>query len=221
MTVHLGPLLIGAADPAAVTRFWEAALGEPSCRRHLAIRPQRRAKVVKNRVHVDLYVHDVAALLALGARVLAEYLPDRVTLADVEGNEFCAFIEPDRRSESEPPARVFAVCTDSDRPEVLAAWWAPLLGAEIGPAPDGTKRWLYRSGGRPELIWKFVRVADERLREESTASDERVVPNRWQWSVTTGLDELVGAGATASADGLLVDPGGNEVSAPGRATPAG
>jgi hypothetical protein len=254
VTVHLGPLLVEAEDPAAVTRFWEAALGEASCRRYLIIRPQRRAKVVKNRVHVDVYVHDVASLLALGARVLDEYLPEqRVTLADVEGNEFCAFIDPDRRLETEPPAQVFAVCTDSDRPEDLAAWWAPLLGAQIGPGTDGTMRWLYGSAGRPDLIWKFVRVTDERLREESTTGDERLreesttgderlreesttgderlreesttgderlVPNRWQWSVTTGVDELVGAGATAAGD-VLVDPDGNEVSAPGPATSAG
>jgi hypothetical protein len=210
VTVQLGPLLVEAVDPVAVTRFWEAALGEPSCRRHLIIQPQRRAKVVKNRVHVDVYVRDVAALVALGARVLAEYLPQRVTLADVEGNEFCAFIEPDRLSESEPPAKVFAVCTDSDRPEDLAAWWAPLLGAEIGPGPDGTMRWLYGAGGRPELIWKFVRVHDERL-----------VPNRWQWSVEAGRDELVRAGVSAAGDDLLVDPGRNDVSAPGRATSTG
>ncbi|MCU1696151.1 MAG: hypothetical protein JWR34_2214 [Mycobacterium sp.] len=209
MTVHLGPLLVEAEDPAAVTRFWEAALGAAACRRYLVIRPQRTAKVVKNRVHVDVYVHDVASLLALGARVLAEYLPDRrVTLADVEGNEFCAFIDPDR-SEAGPPAQVFAVCIDSDRAVELAAWWAALLGAEIGPGSDGTMRWLYGAGGRPELIWKFVGV-----------HDERVVPNRWQLSVAAGFDELVGAGASAAGD-LLVDPGGNEVSAPGPVTSAG
>ena len=209
MTVHLGPLLVEAEDPAAVTRFWEAALGAAACRRHLVIRPQQRAKVVKNRVHVDVYVHDVASLLALGAHVLAEYpLERRATLADVEGNEFCAFIDPDR-SEAEPPAEVFAVCTDSDRPEELAAWWAALLGADIGPGTDGTMRWLYGSAGRPELIWKFVRV-----------HDERVVPNRWQWSVAAGFEELVGAGASAAGD-LLVDPDGNEVSAPGRVSSAG
>jgi len=208
VTVHLGPLLVEAEDPAAVTRFWEAALDEATCRRYLIIRPQRTAKVVKNRVHVDVYVHDVASLLALGAHVLAEYpLERRATLADVEGNEFCAFIEPD--ADSDPPARVFAVCTDSDRPEELAAWWAALLGAEIGPGPDGTMRWLYGAGGRPELIWKFVRV-----------HDERVVPNRWRWSVTAGFDELMNAGASAAGD-LLVDPGGNEVSAPGRVSSAG
>jgi hypothetical protein len=131
-----------------VTRFWEAALGEAACHRHLVIRPQERAKVVKNRVHVDLYVRDVASLLALGARVLAEFLPDRrVTLAD-------------------------------------------------------------------------VRVTDERLREESTTGDERVVPNRWQWSVTAGFDELMNAGASAAGD-VPVDPDGNEVSAPGPVSSAG
>jgi hypothetical protein len=104
---------------------------------------------------------------------------------------------------------VFAVCIDSDRPEELAAWWAALLGAEIGPGTDGTLRWLYGSAGRPDLIWKFVRV-----------HDERVVPNRWQWSVTAGFDELVGAGASAVGD-QLVDPDGNEVSAPGPVTSAG
>jgi hypothetical protein len=220
VTVHLGPLLVEAEDPAAVARFWEAALGVAACRRYLVIRPQQRAKVVKNRVHVDVYVHDMTSLLALGAWVLAEYLPERrVTLADVEGNEFCAFIDPDR-SEAGPPAQVFAVCIDSDRAVELAAWWAPLLGAKIGPGTDGTMRWLYGAGGRPELIWKFVRVTDERFREESTTGDERVVPNRWQWSVTAGFEELVGAGASAAGD-VLVDPDGNEVSAPGPVTSAG
>jgi hypothetical protein len=210
MTVQLGPLMVDAEDLGAVTRFWEAALGEAACRRYLIIRPQRRAKVVKNRVHLDVYVRDVAPLLALGARVLAEYRSERrATLADVEGNEFCAFIDPDR-SEGEPAAEAFAVCTDSDRPEELAAWWACLLGAEIGPGPDGTMRWLTGGGGWPDLIWKFVRV-----------HDERVVPNRWQWSVTGGVEALVGAGASAAGDDVLVDPDGNEVSAPGPVSSGG
>ena len=87
----------------------------------LSFRPQSRAKTVKNRVHLDVYVRDVESLLDLGARVLAEYRPQRVTLADVEGNEFCAFLDP--ALDEGPPARAFAVCTDSDRPEDLAAWW--------------------------------------------------------------------------------------------------
>lgn len=50
------------------------------------------AKVVKNRVHVDLAADDpgaeVARLVALGARVVAEGA-DTIVLADPEGNEFC------------------------------------------------------------------------------------------------------------------------------------
>jgi glyoxalase superfamily protein len=50
------------------------------------------AKIVKNRVHLDLCAADPEAeirrLTALGASVRARY-PDHVLLADPEGNEFC------------------------------------------------------------------------------------------------------------------------------------
>jgi Glyoxalase-like domain len=188
VTVRLGPLVVDAVEPRAVERFWAAALGGPAQRGLLSFRRQRRAKTVKNRVHLDVYVRDVEPLLALGARVLAEYRPQRVTLADVEDNEFCAFLDPGL--DEGPPARAFAVCTDSDRPEDLAAWWAAQVGAEVRNGPDGTPRWLYGSTGWEGLIWKFVRV-----------HDERVVPNRWQWTVS------------ADDDRVRVDPQGNEFSA--------
>jgi hypothetical protein len=184
VTVTLGPLVVDAVEPEAVETFWAAALGQPAQRALLSFRPQTRAKLVKNRVHLDVYVRDVEPLLALGATVLAEFLPERVTLADVEGNEFCAFLSQD--PDDGPPARAFAVCTDSDRPEELAAWWAVRVGAEVRNGPDGTPRWLYGSAGWDGLIWKFVRV-----------HDERVAPNRWQWSVLTD-------------PGALVDPQDNE-----------
>lgn len=198
MTVTLGPLVVDAVEPRTVETFWAAALGGRAQRELVSFRPQRRAKLVKNRVHLDLYVRDLDALLDLGATVLAEYRPERVTLADVEGNEVCAFLDP--RLDDGVPARAFAVCTDSDRPEELAAWWATQVGAEIRNGPDGTPRWLYGSAGLENLIWKFVRVADERM-----------VPNRWQWTV---CDDAADSGA-------LVDPQGNEfsVTLPGR--PAG
>ena len=179
-----------AVDPASAEAFWAAALGGSAQRALLTFRQQLRPKTVKNRVHLDVYVRDIAPLLDLGARVLAEH-PAWVTLADVEGNEFCAFADP--AGEDRPPARVFAVCTDSDRPEELAAWWAGLVGAEVRDGPDGTPRWLYGPAGWEGLIWKFVRV-----------SDERVVPNRWQWTVRED-------------PGLVVDPQGNEF----RTYPAG
>jgi hypothetical protein len=51
------------------------------------------AKVVKNRVHLDLRVDDLDAeidrLVGLGARVVHPERDGLVVLADVEGNEFC------------------------------------------------------------------------------------------------------------------------------------
>jgi len=180
----LGPLIVEAVDPRALEAFWAAALGEPAQQALLSFRPQTRPKVVKNRVHLDVYTRSIEPLLDLGATVLAEYRPERVTLADVEDNEFCAFF--DAGLDEQPPARAFAVCTDSDHPEELAAWWASRVGAQIRNGPDGTPRWLYGSAGWENLIWKFVRVADDRS-----------APNRWQWSVLAD-------------PGVRVDPQGNE-----------
>jgi hypothetical protein len=209
--VSLGGLTVEAVNPAVVAVFWSRALGGSAttmldgsvCVRgdfpEMLFYPQARPKSVKNRVHLDTFVASLDPLLAAGATVLDEYLPTRVTMADVEGNEFCAFLDPD--CASEPPARVFAVCTDSDRPEELAAWWAPLVAAQLGEGADGTPRWLRGAAGWSGLIWKFVRVGDE-----------RVVPNRWRWTVHADTAELVAAGAMVVEPGVLVDPQGNEFS---------
>ncbi|HET7664687.1 MAG TPA: VOC family protein [Mycobacterium sp.] len=185
MTVRLGPLVVDAVEPRVVESFWAAALGGPAQRALLSFRRESCPKTVKNRVHLDVYVRTIEPLLNLGATVLADYRPERVTLADVEGNEFCAFLRVAR--DDDPPARAFAVCTDSDRPEELAAWWVARVGAEVRDGPDGTPRWLYGSAGWEHVVWKFVRV-----------NDERVIPNRWQWTVY------------AADDRVRVDPQGNE-----------
>ncbi|KFZ79526.1 hypothetical protein ED92_19250 [Amycolatopsis sp. MJM2582] len=52
------------------------------------------AKVVKNRVHLDLTGDSVERLVALGARVLAHPEDGLVVLADPEGNEFCLVTSP-------------------------------------------------------------------------------------------------------------------------------
>jgi hypothetical protein len=185
MSIALGPLVVEAADPAVARSFWAGALGSASQRDLLSFRQEQRPKTVKNRVHLDLYVRDLAPLLDLGATVLGEY-PNWVTLADVEDNEFCAFRDPEPADG--PPARAFAVCTDSDSPESLAAWWAAVVGADVRDGPDGTPRWLYGASGWEGLIWKFVRN-----------DDERVVPNRWQWSLLAD-------------PGVRSDPQGNQFS---------
>ena len=93
MSITLGPLLVEAADPAAAESFWARRARPTAQRALLTFRPQQRPKTVKNRVHLDVYVRDIAPLLDLGATVLGEY-PGWVTLADVEDNEFCAFPDP-------------------------------------------------------------------------------------------------------------------------------
>ncbi|MGL5444803.1 MAG: VOC family protein, partial [[Mycobacterium] stephanolepidis] len=156
-----------------------------------------------NRVHFDVYARAAEDLVALGATVLTQE-PDWVVMADVEGNEFCAFLDPGL--ESDTPAKLFAVCTDSDRPVEIAQWWHGLVGGTLTPGSDGTLRWLRGAAGWGELIWKFVRVADE-----------RVVKNRWHWDVRADAAELVHDGARALRGPdtdirwtVLTDPDGNE-----------
>lgn len=63
------------------------------------------AKIVKNRVHLDLRAADPEAeiqrLTTLGATVRARY-EDHVLLADPEGNEFCLSFRNGRLTEQEP-----------------------------------------------------------------------------------------------------------------------
>ncbi|MDO2968171.1 VOC family protein [Mycobacteroides abscessus] len=208
---------IDATSPVPVAKFWAAAIGgevdvddagEAFIRRGKAVdiwvNRVPEAKGVKNRVHFDVYTRAVADLVALGATLLEEHEPDRVVMADIEGNEFCAFLDPDL--ESDTPARLFALCTDSDKPAEIARWWHDRVGGTLTPGPDGTLRWLREAAGWGDLIWKFVRVADA-----------RVVKNRWHWDVHGDAAELVREGARALRGPdtdihwtVLIDPDGNE-----------
>lgn len=215
-SASLKDLCIDALLPVPVAKFWASAIGgeidideggEALIRRgkdvDIWINRVPEAKSVKNRVHFDVYARTAQDLIALGATVLTAE-PDWVVMADVEGNEFCAFLDP--HLESDTPARLFAVCTDSDRPVEIARWWQGLVGGTLTPGSDGTLRWLRGGAGWGELIWKFVRVADQ-----------RVVKNRWHWDVRADAAELVHDGARALRGPdtdirwtVLRDPDGNE-----------
>ena len=209
-------LCLDAADVRRVGSFWADVLGGELVvrddgvarieRRDLGvlwINPVPEPKVVKNRVHLDLYAAAPGPLVDRGATLVAGH-DGFIVLADPEGNELCLFPDPVGRRRV---ARPFALCVDSDRPEELARWWQRVLGGRIGPGADGTLRWLHDAAGLGDLVMKFVRVADE-----------RVVKNRWHWDVTTeDVAVLVDAGATvvrAHDDGIrwtvLADPQGNE-----------
>jgi hypothetical protein len=229
VTISFKDLCFDAADPVAVGTFWATALGHevevfddgdtavsgPHFPK-IWVDAVPEPKVIKNRVHLDLRVPDVDALVDLGATVLAEH--ERWTvLADPEGNELCAFGDPEGEALAVgAPAKVFALCVDSDHPEELAAWWQARLGGILVPGSDGALRWIDDARGLEGLTFKCVRVADE-----------RVAKNRSHWDVTAvGADprseadqvaELVDAGATVLRPHdaeirwtVLADPQGNE-----------
>ncbi|WP_405776286.1 VOC family protein [Streptomyces sp. NBC_01538] len=110
MTLEWEQVIVDAADPAALGRWWADALGwvvvEDSPEEY-EIRPAPdrmpgllfvhvpEAKTVKNRLHLDFRPDDrqaeVDRLLALGARHtdIGQGEQSWTTLVDPEGNEFC------------------------------------------------------------------------------------------------------------------------------------
>jgi hypothetical protein len=107
-------IIVDAADPRALGRWWAEALGwevVTDVPEEFEIRPEKdrlpgllfvpvpEAKTVKNRLHLDFRPDDqqaeVARLLALGARHadVGQGEEPWVVLADPEGNEFCVLGE--------------------------------------------------------------------------------------------------------------------------------
>lgn len=208
-------LCIDAVEPRHVGAFWAVALGLEAeelddgdvvlqgelPEQRVWINAVPEAKEVKNRVHVDVVGADVDDLLAAGGRVLVEPAGEQrwTVVADPEGSEACVF----PGAGGDPTALVI----DSRDPLPLAEWWAEILGARIGEAPDGTPRWLADVPGLPFDLIKVVPTLDERR-----------VKNRMHWDVTTDdLETLVHSGAQVlrepTADErwhVLADPQGNE-----------
>ena len=110
MSLEWEQVVVDAADPVALGRWWAAALGwvvTIDTADEFEIRPATdeipglifgsgpEQKTIKNRLHLDFRPDDQAAevdrLLALGARRvdIGQGEQPWVVLADPEGNEFC------------------------------------------------------------------------------------------------------------------------------------
>ena len=115
MEIRIQSLCIDTADPARLAEFWEAALGwrrTTAEEEEVVLEPPEGssedgivpdllflkvddARMVKNRLHLDLRPADqaaeVARLEALGARRVSVGQGDVtwVVMADPDGNEFC------------------------------------------------------------------------------------------------------------------------------------
>jgi len=107
---RLHGLVVDSADPQAQARWWAGAYGVDVTTNDgwftlegvpgmpiltMDFVPVPEPKTVKNRVHWDVTVADVAPLAAAGATVLREPGGDIrwYVMADPEGNEFCAFTQ--------------------------------------------------------------------------------------------------------------------------------
>ncbi len=110
MIGRLGEIVIDCHDPVSLAQFWQKLLGgyvvrqshewvslEPPAGLTVAFQLVPEDKVAKNRVHLDVDVHDLAdataAAEAAGATRVGEVVYDELggfqVMADPEGNEFC------------------------------------------------------------------------------------------------------------------------------------
>jgi predicted enzyme related to lactoylglutathione lyase len=111
---RLRTAVIDCADPSALAGFWSEVLGTEIAyaddewvslvaagdgHPRVAFQKVPEARTGKNRVHLDVWVPDIAAAAvaaeALGATRVGDFVPVEVShepfqvMADPEGNEFC------------------------------------------------------------------------------------------------------------------------------------
>ena len=150
MATRLNDVVVDAADPVALGRFWVELLGARITGEHpdevdvfvsdgleLAFVPVPEPKTAKNRVHLDLassspreQAETVERAVGLGARPvdLGQRGVPWVVLADVEGNEFCV-LEP--RAEYRGTGPVAAIVVDVADTWIEADFWAEATGLAI------------------------------------------------------------------------------------------
>jgi len=176
MATRLVHLVVDAADPARLARFWAAALDwevaaeEPDevvvwppgfsypgpSALPLVFVPVPDPKTGKNRPHLDLASasagHQAALvrrLRDLGARPadIGQGEVPWVVLADPEGNEFCVLEPRPVYAGTGPVAAIVVDCAD---PEALARFWAGAAGW-LPHGPGGGLCSLRSPGGGPYL----------------------------------------------------------------------
>jgi catechol 2,3-dioxygenase-like lactoylglutathione lyase family enzyme len=227
MPTRLVHLVVDAAEPARLARFWAAALGwevgdeedgevdvYPSDYRYpdpvalpLVFVPVPEAKTGKNRVHLDLATHsaghqaaEVERLLALGA-VPADIgqrdVPWQV-LADPEGNEFCVLDPQPVYPQTGLFGGVVVDCSDLAR---MAAFWERATG------------WTRRGAGASGVSLRSPRDAGPYL-TLLRAPDVKTVKNRIHLDVAPESDEDHAAAVTAllAAGAVPIDVGQGNVS---------
>jgi predicted enzyme related to lactoylglutathione lyase len=227
MPTRLVHLVIDAAQPARLARFWAAALDweiavdepdeaavEPRGYRYpdpvalpLVFVPVTEAKTVKNRVHLDLATEsaeqqaaEVDRLLGLGAvhADIGQGQVPWVVLADPEGNEFCVLEPRPVYRDTGPVAAVVADCRD---PAAVAGFWRLATGWVPGTSADGGVSLRSPAGVGPYL-------------ELLPSADTKTVKNRVHLDVAPfqGDDQAAAVAELLEAGGRPADIGQGDVS---------
>jgi hypothetical protein len=213
-------LCIDALDAEAEARFWGGLLGltpggphhngawwldDESGRPVVWVNAVPEPKTAKNRLHIDVNVESLDAVVAAGARV-ADDSQRWTVMTDPDGQEFCAFVR-----DTPIDRRLYELVLDTgegfDERLATARWWGEVLGAEVGQ-DDRQEAWLENIPGAP-----FEYLCLEPVPEPKT------VKNRVHMDLDTDdLDALVAHGAQVlrpkGDDGIgwavMADPHGNE-----------
>ncbi len=236
MPTRLQHVVVDAADPAALARWWAEALGwaitleEPDevdveppgpdgVGVPLVFVPVAEPKVTKNRVHLDLRSADaddqaaqVARLTGLGARPadIGQGDVPWVVLADPEGNELCVL---DPREEYAGTGPVAAIVVDAADPAAQARFWREAAGWPLAGS-GGTTAWLRAASGTGPFL-EFLQVDEPKRVKNRLHLD--VAPRRGD-DHAAEVARLRALGATPADVGqgevtwvVLADPEGNEL----------
>jgi predicted enzyme related to lactoylglutathione lyase len=236
MPTRLMHMVVDAADPAALARWWAEALGwaitweepdevavEPPGPDGLGVPlvfvPVADPKVTKNRVHLDLRSADVddqaaqvARLTGLGARPadIGQGDVPWVVLADPEGNELCVL---DPRDEYAGTGAVAAIVVDAADPAALARFWAEAAGWSLVETTGWSASLRAPSGTGPFL--ELIKVPDPKRVKNRLHLD--VAPYRGDdhAAEVARLRDLGGTPADVGQGDVpwvvLADPEGNEL----------
>jgi hypothetical protein len=236
MPTRLECVVVDAADPRALARWWAEALAwvvtveEPE---EVAVEPPEPdglgvplvfvpvadPKVGKNRVHLDLRSASadgqaalVARLAGLGARPadIGQGDVPWVVLADPEGNELCVL---DPRDQYATTGAVAAIVVDAADPPALARFWSEAAGWP--PALSNATWASLRSASGTGPFIEFLRVDEPKRVKNRLHLDVAPYPGEDHAAEVARLRAL---GATPADIGqrevswvVLADPEGNEL----------